>query len=50
VEAKRTGELRDWLWRGLQESIEDIALNGHSRLRLPNNLSVAIPASRAVRC
>jgi cysteine desulfurase len=43
TESKRVGELRDLLWQGLQETIEDIQLNGHSTLRLPNNLSVAIP-------
>jgi cysteine desulfurase len=42
AEAKRVSELRDLLWRGLQESIEDIQLNGHPTLRLPNNLSIAI--------
>jgi cysteine desulfurase len=42
TEAKCVGELRDLLWRGLQGNIEDIQLNGHPTLRLPNNLSVAI--------
>jgi cysteine desulfurase len=43
AEAKRMGELRDLLWQGLQKNIEGIQLNGHPTLRLPNNLSVAIP-------
>lgn len=43
AEAKRVGGLRDLLWQGLQKEIEDIQLNGHPTLRLPNNLSVAIP-------
>jgi cysteine desulfurase len=43
TEAKRVGELRDLLWRGLQETIEDLQLNGHPALRLPNNLSVVVP-------
>lgn len=43
TEAKRVGGLRDMLWQGLQEGIDDIQLNGHPTLRLPNNLSVAIP-------
>ncbi len=42
AEAKRVGELRDLLWQGLQENLEDVQLNGHPTLRLPNNLSVAI--------
>lgn len=42
AESKRVGELRDLLWHELQENIEDIQLNGHPTLRLPNNLSVAI--------
>lgn len=43
TEAKWVGELRDLLWHGLQENIEDLQLNGHLTLRLPNNLSVAVP-------
>jgi cysteine desulfurase len=43
VEAKRVSGLRDKLWQGLQENIYDIQLNGHPTLRLPNNLSIAIP-------
>lgn len=42
-ETKRVGLLRDKLWQGLKEHIEEIQLNGHPTLRLPNNLSVAIP-------
>lgn len=43
TEARRVGELRDLLWRGLQKNIEGVQLNGHPTLRSPNNLSVAIP-------
>jgi cysteine desulfurase len=42
VEAKRVSQLRDLLWQELQEKLEDVQLNGHPTLRLPNNLSVAI--------
>jgi cysteine desulfurase len=43
AEAKCVGETRDLLWQRLQENIEDVQLNGHPTLRLPNNLSLAIP-------
>jgi len=43
AEAKRVGELRDLLWQGLQENLDDVQLNGHPTQRLPNNLSVTIP-------
>src|SRR5262249_7484149 len=42
-EAKCVGELRDLLWHELQENINGLHLNGHPTLRLPNNLSVAVP-------
>lgn len=42
VEAKRVSALRDFLWQELKEKLEDVQLNGHPTLRLPNNLSVAI--------
>ena len=43
TEAERLRELRDRLWSGLQEELEDVELNGHPYQRLPHNLSVAIP-------
>jgi cysteine desulfurase len=39
---QRLRKLRDQLWVGLQESVEDVKLNGHPTQRLPHNLSVAI--------
>lgn len=42
-EGERLRELRDLLWTKLQEGIGDVQLNGHPTLRLPHNLSVAIP-------
>lgn len=42
-EAKRLRELRDSLWTGLQNELEDVELNGHPEQRLPHNLSLAIP-------
>jgi cysteine desulfurase len=43
TESQRLCELRDLLWRGLQEGLDDVHLNGHSIRRLPHNLSIAIP-------
>ena len=46
LEMKATGQrvskLRDRLWVGLQERLEDVWLNGHPTERLPHNLSVVI--------
>ena len=42
-EAARLAKLRDQLWQGLQDNIPGIELNGHPTIRLPHNLSVAIP-------
>jgi cysteine desulfurase len=46
LEMKATGQrvsrLRDRLWVGLQERLEDVRLNGHPTERLPHNLSVVI--------
>jgi cysteine desulfurase len=39
--ARETG-LRDRLWKGLQERIPDIALNGHPDRRLPNTLNFRV--------
>ena len=35
--------LRDDLWKGLNEKIPDLKLNGHPSLRLPNTLNVRFP-------
>jgi cysteine desulfurase len=43
VESKHVRELRDRLWKGIQEHIEGVQLNGHPTQRLPHNLSVYIP-------
>ena len=50
TDSKYVKELRDLLWKGLQENIEGVQLNGHPILRLPHNLSVYIPGveSRAL--
>jgi cysteine desulfurase len=42
VAGERLRKLRDRLWTGLQEHLEDVQLNGHPTERLPHNLSVAI--------
>jgi cysteine desulfurase len=42
-EAVRLSELRNKLWNELRENIPGIELNGHPTVRLPHNLSVAIP-------
>jgi cysteine desulfurase len=41
-DADDLAELRDRLWRGLQERIDGIALNGHPEERLPNTLGLSI--------
>jgi cysteine desulfurase len=41
-EIRTTIQLRDKLIAGIMEKIEDVELNGHPTLRLPNNVSVAI--------
>lgn len=50
AEAERLHELRDRLWAGLQDGLENIQLNGHPIRRLPHNLNIAIPGveSRAL--
>lgn len=40
--SQRLRGLRDRLWAGLQEGLDDVRLNGHPTERLPHNLSVAI--------
>ncbi len=41
-EAQRLRDLRDYLIRGIMKEIEDVVLNGHPQLRLPNNVNVCI--------
>ena len=41
-EAKRLSALRDKLIAGLLERIDDIHLNGHPKIRLPNNVNVSV--------
>jgi cysteine desulfurase len=40
-ESKRITALRDRLWHGLQEKLDEIALNGHPEQRLPTTLNVS---------
>ncbi len=42
-ENDRLQGLRDCLWEGLQAEVPGVLLNGHPVLRLPHNLSIAIP-------
>jgi len=42
AEAERLTALRDRMIQGILVNIEDTCLNGHSRLRLPNNVNVSI--------
>jgi cysteine desulfurase len=44
TEGQRLQALRDRLWAGLQSGIGNAQLNGHPTLRLPHNLSIAIPS------
>jgi cysteine desulfurase len=41
--AARTKGLRDLLWARLASEVPELALNGHSDLRLPNTLNVRFP-------
>ncbi|MFH0840144.1 MAG: cysteine desulfurase NifS [Candidatus Omnitrophota bacterium] len=41
AEMKRIEVLRDRLWQGIIKSIEDVKLNGHPTLGLPNTLNVS---------
>ncbi len=41
-ETRRLENLRDYLIKGLMKDIEDVILNGHPKLRLPNNVNVCI--------
>jgi cysteine desulfurase len=41
AEAERLTALRERLWKGLQEKLDFIYLNGHDEHRLPNNLNVS---------
>jgi cysteine desulfurase len=40
-ETLRIGRLRDRLWSGIQEELDEVYLNGHPVERLPNNLNVS---------
>ena len=41
AESQRLTALRERLWKGLQEKLDFIYLNGHAEHRLPNNLNVS---------
>ncbi len=41
-EAERVTRLRDKLRNGTLESIDDVRINGHPQIRLPNNLNMSI--------
>ena len=41
-EAERLAYLRDQLIKGLMERIDHIRLNGHPRMRLPNNVNISV--------
>ncbi len=40
-ETARVKRLRDRLWAGIQEQLDEVYLNGHPEHRLPNNLNVS---------
>ncbi|MGZ3696641.1 MAG: IscS subfamily cysteine desulfurase [Bdellovibrionota bacterium] len=40
-DVKRVAALRDRLWQGIHERLDEIFLNGHPQERLPNNLNVS---------
>lgn len=46
-ESKRVAVLRDALWIGIKKILPDAELNGSATKRLPNNLSVYLPARPA---
>lgn len=43
--AAHAAALRDALWGGIRERIEDVRLHGHPARRLPNNLHVGFPGA-----
>ena len=44
---ERVRALRDRLWTGLQAELDELYLNGSWEHRLPNNLNVSLPMSKA---
>ena len=46
-ESKRLKELRDILLLGLQDSLDDIIINGDLKERLPGNLNVSFPSAKS---
>lgn len=42
LEANRVGKLRDMLYQGLKEKIDEIILNGHPQKRLPGILNICV--------
>ncbi|MBI4224938.1 MAG: cysteine desulfurase [Candidatus Sungbacteria bacterium] len=42
-ESERLTKLRDWFIGELLKKIPDVVLNGHPKLRLPNNINISIP-------
>ncbi len=41
AEARRLFALRERLWRGIEDQLEDVYLNGHPEHRLPGNLNLS---------
>jgi cysteine desulfurase len=47
AESQALAQLRDRLWRLIEERIPDVQLNGHPTRRLPNTLNVSFPRIEA---
>ncbi len=41
-EARRLGEIRDYIIESIEKDMEDVRLNGHRTRRLPNNINFSI--------
>ena len=41
-ESKKLTELREYFYKGIISKIEDVRLNGHPKIRLPNNVNFSI--------